>query len=445
MQNAAQALWSLTGGTIGTLPSGARYAIALRRDLSSMTATGRHFAVIAPPTPGHINPLQILGAALIDLGHRVTVIHQADVAPLITASRIGFAPLAPADAALSLDAYNSRLAAPDGLIGLTRMISATAMLSRRVLAQAPAAIAAIGADAVIADSAEPAGALVAGTLGLPCVVSVTGLPLLGETAVPPPFLGWRYRDDALGRFRNRGGYQVSDVLMRPITGVLEGYRRAHPAGRSRADMRRYVAQCPAGLDYPRRQLPPHFVYGGPWRTPQADIADLPRDARPLVFCSLGTLQGARRQLFATMAEACALVGARAVIGHGGGLSAADEAALPGDPLVRAFWPQQAVLRRCSAAVLHGGFNTVLDALAAGVPIVTLPIAFEQPGTAARVAWIGAGETIAPRRLTAPRLAATLRNVLHQPSYRLAASRLAAEIATAGGAPAAAASIHAAFA
>ena len=51
-----------------------------------------------------------------------------------------------------------------------------------------------------------------------------------------------------------------------------------------------------------------------------------------------------------------------MIAHGGGLSADEEAGLPGNPLVRAFWPQRAVLRRCAAAVLHGGFNTVLDAL-----------------------------------------------------------------------------------
>ncbi len=407
-----------------------------------MTAARRHFAVIAPPTPGHLNPLQILGAELVALGHRVTIVHQADVAPLIAAPQVGFAALSQgAPGALSLERYNAVLAAPTGAIGLRRMIRATAMLSDMLLRQAPAVLRRIGADAVIADSAEPAGVAIGAAMGLPVVVSVTGLPLLCEPDVPPPFLGWRYRADAIGRFRNRGGYGVSARLMRPITDVLARHRGDDRA----ADVRLYVAQCPRELDYPRKRLPGAFRYGGPWRAPGEDAIDLPQDKRPLIFCSLGTLQGGRRQLFATMAEACAAIEARAVIGHGGGLSDAEVASLPGDPLVRAFWPQRAVLRRATAAILHGGFNTVLDALSAGVPIVALPIGFEQPGTAARLAWVGAGAMLSPRALSVRRLATTLEQVIRRPGYRNAALRLSAAIDAAGGGRAAAAAIDAAFA
>lgn len=410
-----------------------------------MIAHRRHVAIIAPPTPGHINPLQVLGAELIGLGHRVTFVHQADVAPLMRGPGIGFEPLAGiVDDAHSLARYNAVLGDPTGLVGLTRMIRATARMSERLLVQAPAALARIGADAVIADSAEPAGALVAQSLGLPFAVSITGLPLLGEAEVPPPYLGWRYRTDALGRFRNRGGYGVSARLMRPITATLERYRSeqgltpGHPAARVT------VAQCPQPLDYPRKHLPPHFHYGSAWREPSSADVALPDDGRPLIFCSLGTLQGSRRGLFATMSAACAAIGARAVIGHGGGLTAAEAAALPGDPLVRAFWPQDGVLRRSAAAILHGGFNTTLDALAAGVPIVALPIGFEQPGTAARLKWLGAGEVASPRFVTVRSLAARLTRVLSEPGYRRAAERLSAEMALAGGARGAAARIDRAF-
>ncbi len=407
-----------------------------------MTAARRHFAVIAPPTPGHLNPLQTLGAELVALGHRVTIVHQADVAPLIAAPQVGFAALSQdTPGALSLERYNAVLAAPTGAIGLRRMIRATAMLSDMLLRQAPAVLRRIGADAVIADSAEPAGVAIGAAMGLPVVVSVTGLPLLGEPDVPPPFLGWRYRADAIGRFRNRGGYGVSARLMRPITDVLARHRGDDRA----ADVRLYVAQCPRELDYPRKRLPGAFRYGGPWRAPGEDAIDLPEDKRPLIFCSLGTLQGGRRQLFATMAEACAAIGARAVIGHGGGMSDAEVASLPGDPLVRAFWPQRAVLRRATAAILHGGFNTVLDALSAGVPIVALPIGFEQPGTAARLAWVGAGAMLSPRALSVRRLATTLEQVIRRPGYRDAALRLSATIDAAGGGRVAAAAIDAAFA
>ncbi len=410
--------------------------------MDRVPAASRHIAVIAPPTPGHFNPLQALGLALVDHGHRVTMVHVAEAARLVTAPGIGFAAL-PGGGAGGLADYLERLADPTGLTGLTRMIRATAAMTGRLLDGAPALLQAIGTDAVIADAAEPAGALIARRIGVPHVASITGLPLLGEPNVPPPFLGWRYRADGLGRFRNWGGYTVANVLLRPITQVVHERRQAWRLEGEGAP-RLSIAQCPRGLDYPRRAMP-GLIYGAPWRSAEVEAIALPNDGRPLVFCSLGTLQGGRRGLFATMAQACATIGARAVIGHGGGLSAAEVAALPGDPLVRAFWPQGAVLRRCCAALLHGGFNTVLDALAAGVPIVALPIAFEQPGTAARLSRIGAGRVLSPQGLTADRLSVALADVIRNPGYRQAAARLAAEIAEGGGAARAATLVSAALA
>ncbi len=92
-----------------------------------MSARSRHFAIIAPPTPGHFNPLQELGHELVGLGHRVTFVHQPDAASLVGRARIGFEPLSTAiDDEQSLAAYYRALAAPTGPVGLTRMIRATA-------------------------------------------------------------------------------------------------------------------------------------------------------------------------------------------------------------------------------------------------------------------------------------------------------------------------------
>jgi UDP:flavonoid glycosyltransferase YjiC (YdhE family) len=417
--------------------TGAIDGAVLRRD----GRASRHFAVIAPPTLGHLNPLQVLGGELVALGHRVTFVHAGEVGLYVTDPKMGFSRLrGPAGEGFSLARHLATLAAPTGPAGMTRMIRASADLTAMLLDETPAVLERIGADAVIADAAEAAGPLIAAKLRIPHVVSVTGLPLLRDAAVPPPFVGWRYRTDPLGLNRNWGGYSVADLLLRPIARVIEARQRAWGVAMPDPQASRYVAQCPRGLDYPRAALPPGFVYGGPWRADTGEEVVLPDDDRPLIFCSLGTLQGSRRALFATIAGACAAVGARAVIAHGGGLSADEEAGLPGDPLVRAFWPQRAVLRRCAAAVLHGGFNTVLDALGEGVPMVVLPIAFEQPGTAARLAHHGAARVLSSRWASVGGVAAALREVMTGPHYRAAARRLSAEIAAAGGAAAAAATI-----
>ncbi|MCP6059663.1 glycosyltransferase, partial [Klebsiella pneumoniae] len=89
---------------------------------------------------------------------------------------------------------------------------------------------------------------------------------------------------------------------------------------------------------------------------------------------------------------------------------------------------QEVLKRCAAAVLHCGMNTVLDALAEGVPLVAMPIAFEQPATAARLAYAGVAEVVPAGRASRVRLANALRAVLTVPDYRLAARRIADEMA-----------------
>lgn len=402
-----------------------------------------HVAILTAPLPGHLNPIQAVGARLTALGWRVSVVHIAAARPLVTHPSIAFAALAD-DSEAVFAAYLAALARPSGPIGLRRMIRTTAAMTDRLLAQAPAVLDRIGATAVLADAVEPAGPLIARRLGLPCAIALTGLPLLGDELIPPPYVGWRFRTDAWGRFRNRSGYAVARQLMRPIEAVVQARRSAWGLHDAPPMAHVQVAQCPRELDFPRAQLPAKFHYGSPWRLPESTASEIARDERPLIFCSLGTLQGARPALFAIMAAACAAIGARAVIGHGGGLTPEEEAALPGDPLVRAFWPQRAVLDQCDAAILHGGFNSVLDALAAGVPIVALPIGFEQPGTAARIAHSGAGKVLSPHRLSTQSLAHALGELIGNDRYRSAARRLAATMRAGDGADGAAAVIDAAL-
>src|SRR5262249_52918921 len=54
-------------------------------------------------------------------------------------------------------------------------------------------------------------------------------------------------------------------------------------------------------------------------------------------------------------------------------------------------------------ISHGGLNTALESGAEGVPMVVLPVTYDQPGAAARVEWSGAGRLIPVGRLTVDRL------------------------------------------
>lgn len=393
------------------------------RKPSILTQPRLHLAIVAPPLLGHVDPLIALGTALARLGHRLTLVHVPGAAQLVSGTAVEFSPIDWHDDDSVLPEYLRQLARADGPIGLPRMIRATVAMTERLLDRLPATLARIGADAVIADLTEPAGALAARRLGIPHVTTVTGLPLMRDPALPPAYVGWRYRTGGGARIRDWGGHLVAGRLMRPISRVAAEYRGRWRLAEDDTALIQ-VAQCPRLLDFPRAALAPEFHYGAPWRLPQPPRPRPSDDDRPLIFCSLGSLQGSRARLFAAMTSACARVGARAIVAHGGGLTPAEAAALPGDPLVRAWWPQRAILPYCAAAMLHGGFNTVLDALAAGVPIVALPIAFEQPGTAARIARAGAGVVVGAGRYRPATLARALAQVIAVPTYRTSARRMA---------------------
>lgn len=385
-----------------------------------------HIAIVAPPVPGHYDPLRVLAAALERRGHRASFVHMPDAARLVPG--FGFEAVgARTHGPGALARYADILARASRPTGFLAMIRATAAITSMLRQELPDALRRMRADAVVADSTEPAGGLVARDVGLPWATSVTGLPLLREPAVPPPFVDWPYGDDPASLHRNRVGYRIADWLQRPIARAAG---TANPAASFSPDLQ--VAQCPPQLDFPRRALPPGFHYCGPWRAAAEAPPDLPAaDGRPLIYCSLGSLQGDRPSRFAAMTEACARVGARALVATGGRLSDADAARLPGDPIVRAHWHQPSVLPHCRAAILHGGFNTVLDALAAGVPMLVAPIAFEQPGTAARVRHHGFGALL-PKRLTADRIASALRALLADEGMTGRARAVADQMRTLGG-------------
>lgn len=330
-----------------------------------------------------------------------------------------------------------------GTIG--EMAGRTDLLCRH----APGLLRETGADAVVCDQLEPAGALVAERLGLPFVTVACALPVNREPGVPPPYVGWRYDPGPGGRRRNESGWRVTDLLMRPVGRVIEDWSgRWVLAPRRRLEecfsARLQIAQAVAGIDFPRAALPASFHYLGPFREPEAEGFELPPE-RPLVYCSLGTTaQGGGARQFRAVAGACADLGAALVIAHCGRLSAADVAGLPGRPAAHAFVPQAAVLRQADAVVTNAGFNTVLDALAAGLPMVAMPLAFEQPATAARIAWTGVGKRVRPHWPLRRRLRGALQAVLEEPAYRERAQAVGREIARAGGVQRAADLIEAAL-
>lgn len=154
--------------------------------------------------------------------------------------------------------------------------------------------------------------------------------------------------------------------------------------------------------------------------------------QPLIYASLGTVLGRFKGIFQQIAAACAGLDAQLVISLGG--SATPEALpnLPGAPRVVGYAPQLELLQRAALTITHAGMNTTLESLSNGVPLVAIPIANDQPGVAARVAWTGAGVRVPLKGLRVPQLRQAIVQVLTHDSYRKQALRLQAAIQRAGG-------------
>jgi MGT family glycosyltransferase len=242
---------------------------------------------------------------------------------------------------------------------------------------------------------------------------------------------WKYRDDLIGRLRNR----VLGATLPPIYNWLTGAARVgvSPLMLCFATPQlglAHIAQQPAFFDFPRRELPAHFHYSGPWHKAGRD-ADVPfpwewLDGRPLVYGSMGTIQNGVEKVYRAMADAVRDLDVQLVIALGAAERSLD-VAVPSNVLVVPYAPQLRLLERAAVTITHAGYNTTIESLTQGVPMVCLPVTNDQPGVARRVEWLGAGEVLPIRRVTAERLRTLLKRVLKEPSYREAALQCRDEI------------------
>ncbi|GGM06991.1 glycosyltransferase [Pseudomonas asuensis] len=402
-----------------------------------------HFAVVAPAFSSHLRAMEALAETLVARGHKVSLLHQADVGGRLHSTAIHFQPIGlESHPAGSLDAMIRRAGNPGGPLGLMRVIHDVARNTALFCREAPERLRELGVDAIIADQMEAAGGLVAEHLRLPYISVACALPVNRDPLVPLPVMPWGYDTSPRGRHLNQGSAQVYDLLMHEHARVIRRYAKAFGlAERSTlADcLSPYaqISQCVPEFDFPRTELPANFHEVGPLRLPvtQEPALTYPiRSDKPFVFASLGTLQGARFTLFERIARACKMLDVQLLIAHCGGLtlSQCDALKRAGADWVTDFAPQRATLARADAVITHAGLNTVLDALEAGTPMLALPIAFDQPGVAARIEHAGVGLRLSPRRLTPSKLASSLQRLLTEPHFRMKAQDFQPRVQTAGG-------------
>jgi sterol 3beta-glucosyltransferase len=195
-------------------------------------------------------------------------------------------------------------------------------------------------------------------------------------------------------------------------------------------------QYPVVMHYSRHVQPPpadwspnvHVV--GAWRlpaqsdwTPPADLTAFLEQGEPPVFIGFGSMPVSNPPRTAQrISEGLRLANARGVLQAGwAGLEYQDEHLITiGDT------PHDWLFPRMAAIVHHGGSGTTHSALTAGKPALIVPFSGDQPFWARRLVELGvAVPPIAPKRLTAPRLATALRTLTQDSMMRQRAAEMGA--------------------
>jgi zeaxanthin glucosyltransferase len=401
-----------------------------------------HFGIICPALTGHLNPMTTLGHELQRRGHRVTLFGIPDAQPHTLAAGLGFWAIGEEEyPAGSSAASFAKLGELSGLAALKYTITLFQQLTVMLLREAPKAIKAAGVELLLVDQTSFGGGTVADFLKLPFISVASALMLNRETGVPPLNSNWSYNPAWWAQLRNQLSYRLLSRITRPVVNTVAEYRREwnlspHLSPNDTYSQLAQICQQPAEFEFPRQQLPQCFHFTGPYSQPiSREPAYFPFEkltGQPLIYASMGTLQNQLSEVFEKIAQACVGLDAQLVIALGGGSNPASLPNLPGSPLVVGYAPQLELLQKATLTITHAGMNTALESLSNGVPMVAIPIANDQPGVAARIAWTGTGEVITLGKLTSSRLQAAVKRVLTEDSYKQNAVRLQAAIHRAGG-------------
>jgi rhamnosyltransferase subunit B len=164
--------------------------------------------------------------------------------------------------------------------------------------------------------------------------------------------------------------------------------------------------------------PPQFRHAGFIRYDQAECP-MPHEVEaflhggepPIIF-TFGSAMRQGAPYFAAAVEACRILGRRGLLlAKGRDQIPAD---LPASVLHAEYAPFSQVFPRAAAVVHHGGIGTTAQGLAAGVPQLVMPLAFDQPDNARRLERLGVGARLWPNQFTGSTAAAAIRALLERP-------------------------------
>ncbi len=384
---------------------------------------------------GDVHPFVGLGMELTRRGHAVTVITNPYFQSLIERAGLPFVPLG------TVEQFREVLENPlvwhpmEGFKLLLRyMVSAMRPLYEAIAANY------VPGETVVVHSPLGVGARLAHEkLGVPLATvhlapsslrSVVGPLVLPNVRVP----GW------MPAFLKRAVYWCGDrILVGPLVDApINAYRAelglpaiARPLAVWWNSPQRILAMFPDWFAASAPDWPTQTRLCGFPRFDERGLVELPAEleaflqaGEPPVIFTPGSAMQHGHAFFKAALEACARLPCRGILltMHADHLPER----LPDTVRHFTYIPFSQVFPRAAAVVHHGGVGTLAQGLAGGVPQLIMPMGYDQPDNAERLARLGVGAALSVHRFTGPNLAAKLRLLL-QPEVRQRSRELAGRL------------------
>ncbi|MBK7862716.1 MAG: glycosyltransferase family 1 protein [Archangiaceae bacterium] len=398
--------------------------------------TTRHFMFAMWEGGGNVPPLLGVARTLLARGHTVTVLGDPTIEAEAQRAGCGFRPWRTAPHRTSLRPEDDLLRdweTKNPLEGLRnyrdKFIAGPA---GRYAADTLEAIDAVLPDVMVSEYTIFGACMAAERRALPAVGLVPNIWPLPAAGAPPfgpgfmPARSWlgRLRDTVFRRLVVRTFDQAVPLLNQ--TRQQLGLPPLRAFFDSLQQVESFLVLTSAAFDFTAPHVPAHVHYVGPvlddpdWVAPWT--APWPADNRdPLVLVGFSSTFQNQGAALRNVVAALSSLPVRGLVTLGEMLPDG-EVTSSGSVVVTRSAPHRELLKSASVLVTHCGHGTTLKALAAGVPMVCMPMGRDQDDTAARVVHAGAGLRLKPSASVSA-IRRAVRRVLSEPSFRTAAQRL----------------------
>jgi MGT family glycosyltransferase len=290
-------------------------------------------------------------------------------------------------------------------------------------------------EAVVSDFGFPAGCLAAETRNIPGVAVYSAGLFFKGPGIPPPGTGL-----PIGEAWGETGARYASKFRSMEQKIDRAFTRARhrlrlpPAGTGLLSLLSSpwltLILTSEAAEAPRAELPATGYFIGPcFSGRESDqTSDFPFDKfssdKPKVYVSLGTVFNKKPAAFNRIINGFADGSCQLIVSAGGAFERLSAQKPPDQVLLFKRVPQTEVLPRVDAVISHGGNNTVNETLAAGKPLLVMPVGGEQGDNASRVVFLGAGLRADLNEATSEEIYGKVKRLIDEPDFKRRSSDIA---------------------